>query len=593
MIHKFRVSFRDTYKRIELGALAVMAALSVFLLAWEFGFYKNSAAMGETNATVVRSLDYVIFAIFSARSLASAFFTKSMWRHLRSHILRHVVFVMMAVAFIAGGLEIEHEAFFVTVKLFIFLSALGSLLYYFIKKVRFNPALSLIISFVFIIFIGCGLLMLPRATVNHDITFIDALFTASSATCVTGLIVQDTGTYFTPFGQVIIMLLFQVGGLGLMTFVAFFALTVGRGMYIREQVMMRDVLSATALGGVGRVVVFIFSFTLIMELAGTLAYIVTIDFPKDFDFSTRLYYSVFHSISAFCNAGFSLWKTSFEGMRGNFFFNISTWLLIIIGGLGFGVNMDLMRVRWRLGGFFQSFGKKKVPPRFELQTKLVLLMTGTLLFVGFLSMLVLEWDNLYRNLGFGEKVLSAGFQSVTARTAGFNTTNTAALSDASKFLMIVFMFIGASPGGTGGGIKTSTFFLCLLSIYAIFRRRRNVEAFKRSIPDGAVNNTLVIIVTSIFLIVVSAFIFAAVEEGKVTPDGVKIDFLSALFEVTSAFGTVGLSTGITGSLSAVGKTVLIITMFLGRLGPLTVVLAMAYQRPVQDYDYPSGRILIG
>ncbi len=592
----FRKSFKNTYRKFGGALLVLLAIASLFLLAWEFGFRKQGETFPVDLKRIVTTVDYVIFALFSLNVLLALFFSESFFNHLRGHVLRYLLFIALAAAFLAGSMRMPGDAWFIVLKCFLAVAGISGLFYWLISKVRFNAPLSLVISFLLIICIGSGFLLLPRATVpGENISFVNAFFTATSATCVTGLIVQDTGSFFSPFGQTVILVLLQIGGLGLMTFVAFFALTVGSGMYIREQVMMSDMLKTSALGRVGRVVVFIFSFTFFMEIVGAAVFFFTIPFDKleaayhtTYGLGERVFMSVFHAVSAFCNAGFSLWPDSFTHMHGAFPFNLCAWLLIIIGGLGFAVNMNLMQSR-KFFGRLLHIGKRKdrKPFRFELHTKLVLLMTAFLLLLGFVATLLIEYNGpAFTGMTAGEKATAAMFHSTTARTAGFNTVNTSSLSESTQFLTCILMYVGASPGGTGGGIKTSTFFLCILAIFSLFRRRENVEAFRRTIPGSVVSNTLVILVTSIFLVALSTFLLSVTQGHNFT-------FMEELFEVTSAFGTVGLTLGITGALTTAGKVIIVATMFLGRIGPLTLVLAMAYQSPRKDYEYPSGSIMIG
>jgi trk system potassium uptake protein TrkH len=428
-------------------------------------------------------------------------------------------------------------------------------------------------SFLFVILAGAGLLLLPKATEPpEEISFIDALFTATSATCVTGLIVVDTGSYFSQFGQIVILLLIQIGGLGLMTTTAFFSLILGRGMSVKESVLMSDVLSSKTLSRVSNLIVSILALTLVFETIGVISFYFSWSGIDGFEHGSVFYYSIFHSISAFCNAGFSLFRDSFEGFKGDIAHNLTLTSLIIIGGLGFTVIMNLIRF-----GIFKR-------ERLSLQTKLVLVMTAILIVAGSILVLVTEWRNSLRDLPFFTKFAASYFQSVTTRTAGFNTINIGRLTSACHFLMMILMFIGASPGSTGGGIKTSTFGIFLGSIRSMLKGRSSVEMFKRSVPRDVVNKALSVIILAIMLLAVFGFILLLTQKG---------DPVHILFELFSAFGTVGLSAGITPHLTTLGKIVIIITMFVGRIGPLTLALAIGQRRESAAYEYPDEAVMIG
>jgi trk system potassium uptake protein TrkH len=442
-----------------------------------------------------------------------------------------------------------------------------------IAKVNLPAAQILALSFLFVIIVGTGFLLLPRATASVEgISFINALFTASSATCVTGLIVVDTGTYFSRFGQIVIMILIQIGGLGLMTTTAFFSLILGRSMSVKESVLMSEVLSSRTLARISHLIISILILTLIFEALGVMAFYFSWTGVDRFEHGSVFYYSLFHSISAFCNAGFSLFRNSFENYKGNLSHNLTLTSLIIIGGLGFTVIMNLFR--------FAIFKRE----RLSLQTKLVLTMTITLLVLGTLLIMLSEWNNSLKEFPFLTKIMASYFQSVTTRTAGFNTINTSSLTSACYFLMMILMFIGASPGSTGGGIKTSTLGVILGSIWSVLKGRESVEIFKRRIPKDVVDNALVVIIMALILTATSGFILLLTQEGKP---------VHILFELFSAYGTVGLSAGITPDLTLLGKAIIIITMFVGRIGPLTLVLAIGQRKKTADYEYPDEGIMIG
>jgi trk system potassium uptake protein TrkH len=443
---------------------------------------------------------------------------------------------------------------------------------------RMRPPEILVFSFLLIVLTGTILLLLPRATSSgRSLDFLSALFTATSATCVTGLIVVPTGPHFSLFGHVVILILIQIGGLGLMTFATFFAMAAGGGLGIRESVYMKDILNYEAMAKIGTIVRSILLITFTCELCGAVLFFLKT--RSEFSSVTQAaFHSLFHSVSAFCNAGFCLYTTSFMDYRTDIGINAILSILIIMGGLGFVVNANLLQTVLP--------GKKKKPLslRYSLQTKLILIVTVILLAVGTIGIFAGEYDNFEHGIPFGGRVLTSFFQSMTARTAGFNTLDIGQMKNATLFLIVILMFIGASPGSTGGGIKTSTFAILLLSLVSVIRQRNHIEVFHRTITQDVINKALGVIVSSFALVIVSTLIVSFVEP---------FSFISVLFEVVSAFGTVGLSTGITPFLSSTGKIVIICTMFIGRIGPLTLFLLMGSQIHRQHYYYPRERIMIG
>jgi trk system potassium uptake protein TrkH len=443
---------------------------------------------------------------------------------------------------------------------------------------RLAPTQLFVISFAFVILIGTGLLLLPEATNSRSINVVDALFTATSATCVTGLVAVDTGSYFTFFGQLVTIILIQVGGLGLMTVTTFFSLLARKDMSVRESVFMSSAMNIKSLSKVSNLIISTLVLTFAFEAIGALfLYIDWAGFGR-FEWGSVAYYSMYHSISAFCNAGFSLFANNLEDFKGDITVNMTITLLIIFGGLGFIVIMNLLHY-FRFGIF-----KKE---RLTLHTKLILVVTGVLILVGTLLILATEWNNGLANLPLSTKLQGAYFQSVTPRTAGFNTINMTHLTNACYFMTIILMFIGASPGGTGGGIKTSTFGIFIGSILSMLKGRTNVEMFKRSIPKETVTNALLLTTLTLMLLALFGFILLVTENAAP---------IHVFFELVSAFGTVGLSAGITSNLTTIGKLIIIATMFIGRVGPMTLILAISQlrqQRRSVGYEYPEENVMVG
>lgn len=435
----------------------------------------------------------------------------------------------------------------------------------------YTPAQLLVLGYLAVIITGTILLMIPAATTQSGgLDIISALFTATSATCVTGLIVVNTSTAFTVFGQLVIMILIQIGGLGLMTMSTMVAFIIGKKISLKERLLIQEDLNQFKISGLVALVRYVLIVTFVIEGIGAL--ILFLRLLKDYSFWKAFYYAIFHAISAFNNAGFDLFGNSLEGFTGDIFINLAVIFLIILGGLGFAVLAEL-------------YNKRDIK-KTSLQTKIVITISLILIIVGFTSFLALEYNNelTMGNLSFGEKTLSALFLSVTPRTAGFNTIPTGSLKSSTLFLVIVLMFIGASPGSTGGGIKTTTFGVLLITVWSMITGKRDIEIFKRQLENEIIFKALSITILSLMLVVLVTMILT-VSEG--------MDFLPVFFETVSAFGTVGLSTGITSALSSFGRLMITITMFAGRVGPLTLALAFAERKRSGVYHYPKEKIMVG
>ncbi|WP_255361557.1 MULTISPECIES: TrkH family potassium uptake protein [unclassified Candidatus Frackibacter] len=434
-----------------------------------------------------------------------------------------------------------------------------------------SPGQFLALGYIIVISIGTLLLTLPIATVNHQgLNVLDALFTATSATAVTGLIVVNTSTYFTVFGQLVILLLIQIGGLGFMTTSTLFALLLGKKINLKERIIIQEELNHFNLSGVIKLVRYVILLTLGLEAIGAILL-----FPKmivRYPLSKALLYSVFHSISAFCNAGFDLFGNSLANFTGDIYINIVITSLFIVGGIGFAVIADLYRHR--------KFS------RFSLNTKLVLVTTITLIILGTVVIFILEYSNpnTLQGLSVKGKVLAAYFQGVTPRTAGFNTISLGQMRSASLFFIIVLMFIGASPGSTGGGLKTTTMGSLIAVVYNLVRGNDEIELFKRRLARSVIYKALAVTIISLAWVILITMVLTITEKAK---------FLEVFFETVSAYGTVGLSTGITGNLSGIGRVLIIVTMFLGRVGPLTLATAIGEQKQQGKVRYPEEKVLIG
>jgi trk system potassium uptake protein TrkH len=447
-----------------------------------------------------------------------------------------------------------------------------------------NPALVLVLSFMALIASGTILLMLPRCRPPGEASapLLTALFTATSACCVTGLNVVDPGSYWSRTGHWVILGLIQLGGLGIMTFGAFFAFALGRQLPTREQVTFRELLESERMGDVGGLVRAIIGFTLSIELVG--AALLTTLWPE-LPWSERLFYGLFHGVSAFCNAGFALRSESLMGWE----LKWQVWgvvtALIICGGLGFSPMNNLRRwLMWRRPVGLLSGDTMR--PRLLLSTRLALTATIGLLIGGTILLLLLEWDNTAHPTAWPNQIANAWFHSVTLRTAGFNTIDHARLHPGTKLLGVMLMFVGASPGSTGGGVKTICFAITVLTMRSVLRGRPAVEVGGRTIPQEQVFRGLAIIAIALTTLVASSLLLIVIEDQ---PER----FIDHVYEAASALGTVGLSANLTPLLQPASQLVLIGTMFLGRIGPLTLIIALAGSSHPRGYAYPEERIALG
>jgi len=457
------------------------------------------------------------------------------------------------------------------------------------QKLKLQPAQVLVAGFASLILAGALLLNLPIATVEREsMGFLNALFTATSAVCVTGLVVVDTGTFFSTFGQVVILLLVQFGGLGIMTMATLIFLLMGKKIMLRERVVMQEALNEFNLQGVVRLTKSIILTTLIIQSIG--AVILSTRFIPIYGIGQGIYFSIFHSIAAFCNAGFDLIGgfRSLTPFANDPVIVLTIGALIVLGGLGFSVLLEVYhRRRFRT---------------MSLHTKVALFVTAILIVFGAVFFYVVESGNPYTignpALTIPGRVLSALFQSIVSRTAGFNTIDQNSMTDASKFMTIILMFIGASPGSTGGGIKTTTIGVVVLMILSVIKNKEDIVIFEKRLGNGISYRALTIMLISLVLVsaITMALIMSEVQRAQAGGDmGEKFSFINMLFEAVSAFGTVGLSTGVTPHLSHASRIALILTMFAGRVGPLTLALALAQNsnRSRANIRYPEDKLMVG
>ena len=441
----------------------------------------------------------------------------------------------------------------------------------FFDRVSESPPLILTLGFFILISIGALILSTPFVTRSGNPTNpIDAIFIAASASCVTGLTPVNTAEHWNTLGQVVIIILIQIGGLGIMTLASIIPLILRKKIGIKTRLILKEQLNIGSMEGVIRLFKYVLGFTLVVESLGAL--FLAIRFVPTYGLGKGIWFSIFHSISAFCNAGFDILGDSIYPLRGDYLVNITIMCLIIIGGLGFMVTSEIYYKR-----HFKNI---------STHSKLVLLTNAGLILVGALGFFVLESlkSGVLSNETIGDGILISFFQSVSARTAGFYSADLSQINDSTAILLISLMFIGGSPGSTAGGIKTTTFAVLLLAVISVVKNEKEPVVFKRRISDDTIKKALSIFVISLSIVIFVSFVIAAIEDFA---------FIDILYETASALGTVGATLGITDKLSAVSKILITLCMYLGRIGPITMALSFGLKSDVRLIRYPEGFISIG
>ncbi|EFU76129.1 TrkH family potassium uptake protein [Lachnoanaerobaculum saburreum] len=441
------------------------------------------------------------------------------------------------------------------------------------KKVlnQFSSARIILFGFIIMIFLGASILSLPVSSRSGEFTpFIDALFTATSASCVTGLIVYDTATHWSLFGKIIIIAMIQCGGLGVVTMIAVFTQVAGKKIGLRDRATLQNALSAPQIGGIVKLTSFIFKGTVIIEMIG--AFLMFPSFMKDFGVTKGIYYSIFHSISAFCNAGFDLMGdvskfSSLTKYQSDIMINITIMLLILIGGLGFLIWRDVVNYKFDF-------------KRYSTQTKIVFLMSTVL--VVFPS--VLFFFTEFSTLNIKTRVLSSVFQAVTPRTAGFNTIDYTKFSDNGIAMTIILMLIGGGSGSTAGGIKMTTIFILVATMCSVLKQDKEVAVFKKRIEPDIIKNAVAVFALDIFLFIVGSMIISGIEGFSLK---------ETMFECASAVATVGLTLGITPHLGIISKILLICMMYIGRVGGITLIFAAVNPKNNGNARYPKEQVAVG
>ena len=447
-------------------------------------------------------------------------------------------------------------------------------MFHYIRK-KLTQAQIIALGYFLVIAAGTLILMLPIATKSGEMaTPLTALFTATSATCVTGLVVVDTASYWSLFGQCIILLMIQVGGLGFMTIGVLFAMFLNKKISLKTRGILQESMNTNQVGGVVRLVRKALIGTAVIEMAGAL--LLMIRFVPEFGFARGIYFGIFHAVSAFCNAGFDLMGTSkgpyssFTAYADDALINVTIMALIVVGGIGFFVWDDICHNKLHI-------------KKYKLHTKIVLSCTAILIAGGALFIYLFEKDGLMAGMSAREAVLTSAFSSVTARTAGFNTIDTAGLTTSSKMLTVLLMFIGGSPGSTAGGIKTTTIVVLLIYVWSNLRGARGCNIFERRLEDDAVRKASDVAVISLFMAVVASIAIPYFQPHLLMED--------VVFEVFSAIGTVGMSTGITRDLSAASRIIVVLLMYCGR--SMSFALSFMERKKVAPVKLPEEKVMIG
>ena len=613
--------FRRIITRLVDATLFWISFIALLLMLYDIGFRKTvlTDANFYTAYIVFVSIFFVAFLFRNLLTFVSKTFSlKNDWGQL-SLLLLSLFFLLGALFLpswfmtynITSGTTFTHLLVYLIIT-FVFIEEFSNRTAN-IHVVASDPALIFSLSFAIIIFIGALLLMLPTATAEvmsttgQRISFVDALFTSTSAVCVTGLTVVDTAKDYTRFGQFIIMMLIQVGGLGVMTFTNFFALFFKGSGSFQNQLMVKDMINAEQIGNVFKTLIKIIVVTISIELVGAVFIFGSIDSSLIPSLTDRFFFAVFHSVSAFCNAGFSTYSGNLyeEPIRYNYSIHLAIAMLIVLGGIGFSILFDYYTyikniVKDKVSRIIKSERYYYTRPVVSLNTKIVVYTTLILLFTGTLIYAIFEYNHtLAEHPTWWGKFVTSFFGSVTPRTAGFNTVNMALLSSPTILIYLLLMWIGASPGSTGGGIKTTTFAIATLNFLSVARNKPQIELGWKEIPGEAVRRSFAIIALSLITIGLSVFFVSFFEEDNqsILTVNNNENLVNIAFECFSAFGTVGLSLGITAKLTAASKLILTATMFIGRVGMLSLLMGimnlLSLSKQKTDlYRYPKEEIFI-
>jgi potassium uptake TrkH family protein len=591
------IELRKFLLKIAADVLFYFSMAAFLIVMYDFGFHHA----GIVNATIDTFYSFTLIVFFAALTVRKVIAFKN--RELRGQKI--YTYVMYGLLFIGIITRLFHHSIFISgFSPLAFLSrnffAYLIIIYVFFGELskrslgiysrNLNPALLFILSFITLTMIGASLLLLPQSTVK-GISVIDAFFTSVSAVCVTGLLVVDTATYFTAFGKTVILVLIQLGGLGVMTFTSFFGVFFQGSSSFQNQLFLKDFVNETKLGETLRTLVKIVSFTLGIELIGAVIIFFTLDPAYFASTGEKIQFAVFHSISAFCNAGFSTLSNSLYELefRYNYNFHLIIAFLTISGGLGFPIIFNYYRylkhhLIFRPRQYILNRDFFHTPRIINVNTNIVVATTLFLLVAGSVLYFISEQNNTLADHSTYGKIVTSFFGAAMPRTAGFNTTDLTAFATPTLVLYLVLMWIGGSPGSTAGGIKTTTFAVAVLNAISVARGKGRLEVFKREITDESVKRAFTVITLSLIFIGISIYLVTSFEPG--TP------FYKVVFECFCAYSTAGMSMDLTGTLSTPSKIVLMFTMFAGRVGALTLIMAFLKKVRSLNYHYPTENIFI-
>lgn len=594
-LNAFIYDSKDKVLTVSKTLSGIFSIIAVGLVLYELGFPLTV----KEEAMVLQGFS-IIFGFFAFNYFLKLFYTFERINFLRGTWFEGMIMLFIIVSGIYDSITDQHlfEQIFINLgvehseqiyRVFMTLSMLYFVGFNFVKastylnSLALKPAITFIFSFVLLIAIGTGLLMLPQmTTIDGGADFMSAFFTSVSASCVTGLIVQDTATYFTMKGLLVIMFLMQLGGIGMVSFATFFATFLKNGVGLKQQLIIQDYLASESLFSAKGLLRQVIGITLTIEAIASVFIFFSWGTHVQFQsFGQRIFYSAFHGVSAFCNAGFSLFSNGLyeEGIRHSYLLHVVIGVTIIVGGLGFSTVQDLFSPKSLQERLHRPWKDWKISTKVAVHTSILLVLIGMVLFF------ITEQNGVMKKMGSFEAIVCAFFQSVTTRTAGFNTIDFGQLAVPTLIFMVFLMFIGSSSGSTGGGIKTSTFLLISIAAIATIKGKKNVDLDKRSISTELLGKAYSIFVFACTFNLVMIFILSITDGG--------IPIVNLVFEQVSAFATVGLSTGITADLSLTGKILIITSMFIGRIGTLTLALALSTRVASNSFKYPNAHLMIG
>lgn len=589
---------KEEYKLLKkiLDAVFVITGVTALaLIIIIIGFY-----LGQEQTTLLILATRAIIITYVVQEIIRWFIVKNKSGHLRSRLVENILAAILVTQLLLHGITIDYLqnisleleladlsfAYIAVLQLVIFTAFVVRILRHsnLLANLKMHPGMITAISFAVVIIAGSLFLMLPKATVSSSpIKYVDALFTSTSAVCVTGLVSVNTATEFTTLGRIIIICLIQIGGIGVMTLSSFFASLLFGGLSFRMKIMVKDMLSEDNLSEVSDVLKKITLFTFSFELVGALLLYLSLGGGafSNFNFAT-VKNAAFHSVAAFCNAGFSIYSTNLMApeVQQNYFFLSVIMLLILFGGIGFLAFSNM---------FTYIFFRKKIVTegkyRLQLTTRIVFITTFAIIIIGTLALFFTESYPSEKWMTTGDRLFHSLFMVITARTAGFNTTNIAEVTNIGLIVIIFIMWIGASPGSTGGGIKTTTFAILILHFVNYMRGKDHLEIFHRRVYQQSINKAVMVQFAAGMVLILLTSLLVAFEK--------QIPLMDLLFEAVSAISTTGLSTGITGALKSSSKYTLIILMYLGRIGVLSFLVAFFPAQPELKYNLPEEKILVG